>query len=197
MSILEQKIVLPGTFLSTQEEFSAGENAYDDEIGNIYASIIGLPVFDEKTKVVSVKAIARENRLMGLNSVCLALVSNVRENFVMLELLEAKSNKEKRVVSQPFAILPIANVKIDYVNALLEEFKTGDILLVKVVEMNKFSTVVSTKERKLGVIKAFCSKCRKPLLLNETKLKCLDCLNIENRKISTEYGKGFEWGESF
>jgi hypothetical protein len=41
---------------------------------------------------------------------------------------------------------------------------------------------VATNEKGLGVIKAYCSKCRQEMQYSNEKLMCLNCGNIEERK---------------
>lgn len=66
-------------------------------------------------------------------------------------------------------------------------FKKGDIIRAKVIDIDKFGIKLSTADNDLGVIKANCLYCRKPLNLKHAinnEVKCLNCKAVQKKKIA-------------
>jgi len=176
-----KKVVLPGEFLSTEEEFEPGKNAFESD-GNIYSGSLGSLETDSKAKEISVRP-AVERHVVGKGSVLLGRVSLVKENSVMVELCKDPDNKAP-IISHGMAMLPVRNVSRDYVEHLRDCFKVGDLVKVKVSKILPNGIDVATNEPDLGVVKAFCSRCRRPLEAFGQGLKCLSCGSTETRKIA-------------
>jgi exosome complex component CSL4 len=81
----------------------------------------------------------------------------------------------------------VSRVDTGFVKVLSEKFKIGDIVKARVDEIYPFGLELSTADPSLGVVKAFCAKCRQPLHLFGAMLKCLSCGATERRKISSDY----------
>ena len=96
------------------------------------------------------------------------------------------SRKEKTVTAQ--GIIQVSEIKPAYVRSLRDEIRVGDIIKGKVIEITPFNVIITFKQRGLGVIKAFCSKCRHDLSLKGQILECGNCGNKENRTLGFPYG---------
>ncbi|MDD5163050.1 MAG: exosome complex RNA-binding protein Csl4 [Candidatus ainarchaeum sp.] len=179
------KCSLPGEFLATEEEFSKGENTFEEN-GDIFSDSIGKPSEDTKRKVISI-AKAKVLAPIAVGSIVFGIVNLVRTNSVSIELSSLKSASERQVVGSSYAMLPVRNVSREYIENLKQEFKIGDFVKAKVSEAKPWGIDLRTNEAELGVIKAFCSKCRHPLQLSGRGLKCTSCGNSETRKLSSEY----------
>ena len=183
----QEELVMPGKFLTTEEEFLAGSNTFDDKDGKVYSSSIGQVEFDNAKKEVRVKSKSRTVKSIDAGSIVIGKVSIVKEQVVFIEILEASNNGEPRAITNAFGTLHVASASMGYVNKMSELFRVGDIVKARVVEVNPYSISMTTKESYLGVMKAFCVKCRKPLGLFGTSLKCTACGNAETRKLSMDY----------
>jgi exosome complex component CSL4 len=126
-------------------------------------------------------------QLMDVGSIVIGRVLIVKDSIVIVHLLQAEKNGEKRVISNPFGLLFISNVSKKFIKDLSNEFKIGDIIKAKISNITSYSVELTTSFPELGVIKAFCSKCRKPLHLSGRILKCLSCGSNESRKLSKNY----------
>ena len=85
-------------------------------------------------------------------------------------------------------IIAIFSAQNSYVKTLTSLFKIGDIVKCRVAMVSRHTIELETRSSpELGVIKGFCSRCRKPLKLFDQFLKCGSCSNEEQRKLSTEY----------
>jgi exosome complex component CSL4 len=183
----KQKIVLPGEFITVEEEFEAGRNAYEDKDGKVFSAKIGVTEFDEKNRNVSVKEAKRKCIPIDFGTIVIGRVILVKDSVVIISIGEAEKNGEKRIPVHSNAQLLVSNVSRDYVKSLRNEFRIGDIVKAKVVKVTKHSIDLTTSFPEFGVIKAFCTKCRNALQLFGRQLKCTKCGAVEKRKISTEY----------
>lgn len=182
----KKNVVLPGDFLSTEEEFSPGKNAFDSG-GDIYSKVAGIPETDAKRKEIAVKPFS-EIRQLKPGSIVLARVSLVKENSVIADLCLEAGATERVVLAPSTAMIPVRNVSQEYVESLKEYFKVGDLIKAKVTKILPDGSIdLCTNEPELGVIKAFCGKCRQPMHLSGTMLRCLNCGASERRKIAKEY----------
>ncbi|MDO8427833.1 MAG: exosome complex RNA-binding protein Csl4 [Candidatus Diapherotrites archaeon] len=179
------KMVVPGEFLSYEEEFMPGKNTFSLD-GQVYSALVGYAEFDDNERIVGVKAI-KSARAAGVGTHVLARVMLVKESAVLVQVMTAFKDTEKRVFSPTYASIYVAHVSSSYVKNLRDEFRKGDIVKAMVAEVTPYGIKLRTNEPSLGVIKGFCSHCRNELHLNGQNLRCLKCNAEETRKISTEY----------
>ncbi len=182
---MDKKKVLPGDFLSTEEEFIAGKNAVESN-GEIYSTVSGEVESDQKTKEINVQA-SKPMRALKKGDLVYGRVELVKENSVIITIGELADSEGQRIIGFGRAMLPIRNVSRDYVEKLSDFFKVGDIVKVKVSKLFKDAIDVESQQPDLGVVKAFCSKCRQPLHKFDSSLRCLKCGSGEQRKLSSEY----------
>ena len=182
---MKKKVVLPGEFLSTEEEFVPGKNAFDSE-GNVYSGALGEVEQDNKTKEISVKPSVQVKKIEK-GSIVFGRVSLVKENSVSIELFPNLDAEQRQVIPTTGAMLPIRCVSRDYVEKLRDCFKVGDIVRARVMKVIPQGFDLETNQPDLGVVKAFCGKCRKPMQVFGRNLKCLSCGNTETRKLSNKY----------
>ena len=127
-------------------------------------------------------------RLQGPGVVTLAIAVDSSQNAVMLDLVEWDSKNFSFIPRGLTGVLYVSNVKRGFVKDLSEEVKIGDILRVKILEVKKDAVSVTIAEKRLGVIKAFCSVCRHEMILTGNHLKCVNCGHVEKRKTAFDYG---------
>ena len=186
MNKLKKKVASPGEFLSTEEEFIPGKNTFEEN-GEIFSGSTGLVVEDLKSKEISVKP-ASEPVKIRPGSVVFGRVDVVKDSSVLIEMQNVYGSN-KKVFTSSFAVLPVRNVSRDYVERLRDFFKVGDLVKAKVAKILPGNNIdlETSSSPDFGVIKAFCSRCRKPLYLFGSSLKCTSCGNTEGRKISNDY----------
>ena len=183
--MLKKNLVLPGDFLTTEEEFLPGKNTFSDD-GTIYSDSSGEAVFNQKEKKVSVEK-KREVLSLDIGSIVYARVMLVKKSAVLVDIIHAEKDNMERVISNSNASIPVRNVSRDYVKSLNDYFKIGDIVKAKVSFTSEYAIDLRTNEPDLGVVNAFCSKCRHSLHSFGSKLKCTSCGNTEQRKLSKDY----------
>jgi len=67
--------------------------------------------------------------------------------------------------------------------------KPGDIIRTKVISNKNQVSHLSTNDKSLGVVYAFCSRCSNLLEQMRHEMRCPKCGNVEKRKIALDYGK--------
>jgi len=176
--------MLPGEFIGTEEEYLEGNGTYLED-GKLYASVAGDLHVDSKHRAT----IIAKDKIpdMRVGATVYGKVDEVFESkaFVTLEFSEI-SRKKKTIKMQ--GIIQVSEIKNEYVRVLRDELKVGDIIKGKVIDVTPFNVIISFKNRGLGVIKAFCSKCRQELSLKGNILECGNCGNKENRTLGFPYG---------
>src|SRR3989344_1959543 len=94
----KNNLVFPGSFLAFEEEFMAGSHAFEDSQGNVFADAIGAKMLDSANHEASVKPFPREVRLLERGNTVIAIVSSVKTNAVLVEILEAWNGAQRRTV---------------------------------------------------------------------------------------------------
>jgi len=173
----------PGQEIGIEEEFSAGSGTYVEN-GNICASVPG--EVGEKERCLSVmNRITLKVAMKG--SKVIGRVEDVIEPIALVQVLGVEGEGERFTKSSDYVVLHASKVKRDYVRNIHDEVKIGDIILAKIDEIRADDTKLTTVEPELGVVKAFCCRCRRPLVLKNFNLACEKCGNREYRKLSTKY----------
>jgi len=178
-----EKIVVPGEFICTEEEFAEGKYSYESD-GKLYSTILGKPESSKEYRDVSVKG-AKNIRSLRRDDIVYGRVMLVRDNSVGIEMLSAEgSSGERIVIGNSFASIMVRNVSQSFIRNLKAEFKIGDIVTAKVDSIKPYGIDLRTNERDLGVVIGFCSKCRTRLENAGNEFKCIACGSNEHRKIA-------------
>ena len=95
----------------------------------------------------------------------------------------------KRVSGVFTGILHISDVRERYVKSMNDVCKPGDIIRTKVISKKNQVSHLSTNDKSLGVVYAFCSRCSNLLEQKRHDMACPNCGNVEKRKPALDYGK--------
>lgn len=189
MSRSERKsgqFVVPGDRLGVIEEFTPGSGTYVEH-GTIHSKITGRTLLDMLNKKVSVYPLIPAVSVPRTGSTVLGQVLDVKSRTAMLRILKVGN----RPLSGFFTgVLHISDVSPSYVETMFNVCKTGDIMRAKVISEKNRTFHLSTAEKNLGVVYAFCSHCGHILLLRGLRMRCPRCGNIEKRKVTSDYGEG-------
>ncbi len=180
------KIVLPGDFLGTSEEFIPGTGVYDQG-GNLYASYIG-EVSIGNNRVINVIPRVETPPTIEEGDVVIGQVMDIKDNVAIVSIGCVKGKESREVAAPSQGIIHISNVRNGYVTELQQEFGYLDVVKAKVIDAKTLR--LSTKAKDLGVIKAICMKCKHDLKRKGNVLTCERCKRVETRKLSEDYGKG-------
>lgn len=180
------QFVLPGERLGVIEEFIPNNGTYVKD-GVIYSKIVGRALLDFLNKRVSVYPLVHVAKVPKVGSIVLGQVSSVQNENAGMRIFKVGN----KFISGFFTgVLHIADVRLRYVESMFDVCKPGDIMRAKVISEKNHIYHLSTKEKNLGVVYAFCSRCGYMLVSKKLSMYCPRCGKVEKRKITSDYGKG-------
>ncbi|BDC36359.1 exosome complex RNA-binding protein Csl4 [Candidatus Methanoliparum sp. LAM-1] len=182
---IEEKIVLPGDFICTTEEYVPGSNTYNNE-GSICSSIIGIVKLDDKLHKIDVLPLVMVPPEIKQDSIVLGKIILLKNSFAVLNIERVKGYENRSANVE--GTIHISNIQHTYIKTIDKAFNVGDIVKAKVISNNPIR--LTTQDKNLGVIKAFCPVCGETLEKKEKGLKCSRCNTRYQRKISEDYGWG-------
>jgi exosome complex component CSL4 len=179
--------VLPGDLIGTSEEFIPRNGAYLDG-GNIYSAASGIVNINKKERSISVTPVTNTPPHLQVGDIVIGQVTDVKDSVALVEIAGIKGKGEREIVNAEQAAIHVSNVKDAYVKDLYYEFAPFDIVKARVLDLRNMR--LSTVNKELGVMKAYCGNCRTVLKVDNNKLKCPKCERTETRKLSSDYGTG-------
>ena len=184
----EQKsghLVMPGERLGVIEEFIPDSGTYVKD-GVIYSKIIGHSLVALQSRRVQVYPIAQGAIVPKVGTVVIGQVGNAQSDNVLVKIFKIG---KKELTGTFGGILHVSDVSDRYIDQMSDVIKPGDLLRAKVISEKNQIFHLSTNDKNLGIIHAFCS--RDGTLLNQDRyeLKCPKCGNVERRKIAPDKGR--------
>ena len=184
----EQKsghLVVPGERLGVIEEFIPDSGTYVKD-GVIYSKIVGRALLDLLNKRVSVYPLVNGELVPKVSSTVMGQIGNAQSDNVLVRIFKIEN---KRLSGEFSGILHISDVSDRYIDSMNDVCKPGDIVRAKVISGKNRIFHLSTNDKNLGIVYAFCSRCGNLLEPQRYELHCPKCGNTENRKIAPDYGK--------
>jgi len=178
-------LVLPGERLGVIEEFIPDSGTYVKD-GVIYSKVVGRALMDLLSKRVSVYPLINGAAVPKVTSAVVGQVGNAQSDNVLVRIFQIGSKRLSGVFT---GILHVSDVQERYVNSMNDVCKPGDIIRTKVISDKNKVYHLSTKEKDLGVLYAFCSLCSNLLEPKRYEMQCPKCGNVERRKTALDYGK--------
>ena len=180
----QSEIKLPGDVLVATEEYMPGEGTYEHG-GMILASRIGTLVLDDREKIASI-VFSKEPVLPLVGDIALGTVLDAGGKMVQIEIRSLERNGRGMPASNRGA-LHITKMSEDFIDNPRKFFRLGDIVRARIIQLEP-SIQLSTAGEELGIVRAFCGKCRLPLERKGSQLHCAECERNEPRKLSGYYG---------
>jgi exosome complex component CSL4 len=188
MKAPEQKsghLVMPGERLGVIEEFIPDSGTYVKD-GVIFSKIIGHSLVDLQNRRVQVYPVADGATVPKVGTIVIGQIGNAQSDNVLVKIFRVGKKK----VSGTFGgILHVSDVSDRYIDQMSDVCKPGDIVRAKVISEKNQVFHLSTNDKNLGIIDAFCSRDSTLLVQDHYDLKCPKCGNIERRKLAPDYGK--------
>ncbi|RLG21645.1 RNA-binding protein [Candidatus Micrarchaeota archaeon] len=181
--------VIPGDYVGKEEEFIPSFGVYS-EGGELYSSIIGYVKTDAEKHNVKVFSKAKIPRMQKESTIVVGIVAELNDNIAIVDLMPIKSKSFLFVPNEVVAVLKVANVSRSFTKSLRDVLGIGDIIRAKIDSVYAHSVQLRIDEANLGVIKAYCKRCRHPLKLKGRRLVCENCGHVETRKLAKDYGQG-------
>jgi exosome complex component CSL4 len=178
--------ILPGEPLGVIEEFIPQDGTYVKD-GVIYSKVVGRALLDLLNKRVSVFPLVHVPRVPKVGSLVVGQVSSVQTQLASVRIFKVGS----KTLSGFFTgLLHVSDVHMQFIDSMFDVCKPGDILRAKVISERNRTYHLSTKDKSLGVVYAFCSHCGFMLEIKGRNLQCIRCGKVEKRKTAIDYGKG-------
>ncbi len=184
----EQKsghLVVPGERLGVIEEFIPDSGTYVKD-GVIYSKIVGRALLDLQNRRVSVYPVVEGVVVPKVGTVVIGQAGNAQSDNVLVRIFRID---KKKLTGNFGGILHVSDVSDRYVDSIADVCKPGDVMKAKVLSEKNQVFHLSTNDKGLGVLYAFCSRCGTLLEQQRYDLKCPKCGNIERRKMAPDYGK--------
>lgn len=184
--VKEGDSVLPGSKLGVIEEYIPGDGTFQDEDDAIYASITGIVHIDMKERKISVESITRKPVYPERNKIILGEIQNVTKKSAIVNIFRIEDDPCPVTFS---GFLFIKNAAGGYIEQMRDLYAPGDLIIARVQQQADGLARLSTVGSRFGVFQASCSRCGEALQLQGRQLECIECGNLERRKISQNYGK--------
>jgi exosome complex component CSL4 len=178
-------LVVPGERLGVIEEFIPDSGTYVKD-GVIYSKIVGRELLDLLNKRVSVYPLTEGAVVPKVGTVVIGQIGNAQSDNVLVKIYKIG---KKKLSGEFGGILHISDVSDRYVDSMNDVCKPGDIVRAKVISEKNRVFHLSTNDKNLGMLYAFCSQCGTLLEPQRFELRCPKCGNIERRKMAPDYGK--------
>jgi exosome complex component CSL4 len=180
------QLALPGERLGVIEEFTPDAGTFVKD-GVIYSKVVGRVLIDLAHKRVTVHQLTHGAKVPITGSTVVGQVATAQSETAGMRIFEIGADE---VSSGFMGILHISDAHIRYVDSMFDVCKPGDIVRAKVISEKNRTYHLSTKDRNLGVIYAFCSNCGTLLEQRRQGMHCPKCGRLERRKTATDYGRG-------
>ena len=179
------QFVAPGDLLGVIEEFTLGQGTYKDQ-GKIYAQVSGRTLLDLQNKTVSVYPLTHGIRVPKGGTTVTGQVSHLQNKTAEIKIFKLGNDD---LSGRYTGLLYISDISTSYVDSIYEACKPGDIIRAKVISEKNRIYHLSTTDKNLGVLYAFCSRCGHTLQQKRYRMHCPNCGKIEKRRIAVDYGK--------
>ena len=180
------QLVVPGEQLGVIEEFVPDLGTYVKD-GVIHSKVLGRALLDLSTRHVSVFPASHGPKVPRVTSIVVGQVSSVQNENANVRIFRVG----KEDISGFFSgILHISDVQMRYVDSMFDVCKPSDIIRAKVISDKNRMFHLSTQDKDLGVLYAFCTNCGFLLEPRRMSMHCPRCGRIEKRKTAFDYGKG-------
>ncbi len=180
------RLVVPGERLGVIEEFIPDSGTYVKD-GVIFSKLVGRELVDLQNRRVSVYPLIKDDLVPKASSIIVGQIGNAQSDNVLVKIFKLNN---KKLSGEFSGILHVSDVSDRYVDMMSDVVKPGDIVRAKVISSKNRVFHLSTNDKNLGIMYAFCSRCGN--LLDHQRydeLRCPKCGNIEKRKIAPDYGK--------
>ncbi|AAL80176.1 RNA-binding protein [Pyrococcus furiosus DSM 3638] len=187
-TVKDGDFVLPGDYLGVIEEYLPGEGVIVED-GNLYSTRAGWVRINKDKVEISLEPASSTPPIPKVGDIVYARVIDIKQQAVLLKMIKIEGKGDREIAMSKLAGIHISQVKDGFVEDLRNEFRIGDIVRARVITDEKSPIQLTTKDPDLGVVYAFCSKCKTPLVRRGNQLVCPKCGNVETRKLSSLYRK--------
>lgn len=181
----KQAGALPGDKLAVSEEFLPGRHTYDNH-GLIRALAAGSIVRDMKNMEISVKP-AVQPEVIKVDDWITGQVETTQANSANVHIFFLNGKPTHKDFSGMLSLRGLSGGGRGARRTT--PVKLGDVVRCRVFSLMNGIIHLTIDEPDMGVVAALCGNCGKPLLRGSaTKAKCVECGNVEERKLARDFG---------
>ncbi len=177
----DSKMVVPGDFIAVSEEFAASDGTLEEKDGKIIATRVGISRLDAKGRSASVVPFSATVSLAA-GDLVYGKVQDLYDSVALVQFEPVVEKKHFKAASNTYAYLRISEVQRGFVENFRDVLRIGDYVRANIKEVTKMGIYLTIAAPDLGVVKAFCSRCRNPLSFRGRILVCPSCGSKEERK---------------
>ncbi len=175
---MSENATFPGDKIASIEEYEAGHNTFDDG-DMVIAATIGQKDLDKVTRIASIK----HPKLLSIPKVGDIVIGTVAAVMSSMIAVSIDYINGKPTTSKVECICGTRNLRIRNV-ALV-----NDIVTLKIINHLNGTIHAAINEPNLGILYTKCRKCGGKVVSMRDAIKCTDCAWIDERKLSTDFGK--------
>ena len=175
---MSETATFPGDKIASIEEYEAGYNTFDDG-DMIRAATVGEKDVDKTTRVANIK----HPKLLSIPKVGDIIIGTVAAVMSSMIAVSIDYINGKPTTSKVECICGTRNLRIRNV-ALV-----NDIVALKILNHLNGTIHATISEPNLGILFTKCRKCGGKVVSMRDAIKCTECAWIDERKLSTDFGK--------
>jgi exosome complex component CSL4 len=178
------EVAMPGDKLAISEEFLPGANAYERS-GLIRALRVGTVQKDSVNMEISVKPTV-EPETPKIDDWVTGQVEAVQSSSANVHLYFLNGKPTHKDFS---GMLNLRGMTGARGARRMTPVKSGDVVRCRIYSLTNGIIHLTIDEPEMGVTAALCGNCGRPLLMgNATRAKCVECGNVEERKLARDFG---------
>ena len=175
---MSDSITLPGDKIAIIEEYEAGKNTFEDG-HNVRATVVGNTEIDKKNRIAQVKNL-KFSGIPEVNDYVIGTVAAVMSSMIAVSIDYVNNKRTKSDVECICQTRHLRKKNVALVN---------DIVALKITAHKNGTIHATINEPELGVLITKCKKCGEKVIPLRDAIKCTECNWIDERKLSTNFGK--------
>jgi len=180
----EKKAVLPGDKLAVAEEYLPGSHVYDDS-GMLRSLSVGTVTKDLKKREISV-ATATHANLLKVGDYVTGQVETAATSNANVAIYYVNGKQTDKGFG---GMLMLRSGRRERGARSGPPVKLGDVVRCRVFSLVNGIVHLSMDDDRTGVIFALCGNCGRPLQKGGNRAKCVECGNVEERKLASDFGR--------
>ena len=175
---MSENAVFPGEKIASIEEYEAGYNTFDDG-DMVRAATIGQIEMNKTTRTVNIKH-PKTLSIPKVGDIVIGTVAAVMSSMIAISMDYING---KPTTSKVECICSTRNIRIRNV-ALV-----NDTITLKIISHLNGTIHATISEPDLGILFTKCRKCGGKVVPMRDAIKCTECSWIDERKLSSNFGK--------
>lgn len=180
-----RKTALPGDRLAVSEEYLPASHVYDDS-GLLRALAVGTVVKDSMKREISVKASAQPH-LLQLGDYVTGQVESAATSNASVAIYYVNGKQTDKGFG---GMLMLRSGRRERGARAGPPAKLGDVVRCGVFSLMNGIVHLAIDDERTGVVFALCGNCGRPLQRGgQNRAKCVECGNVEERKLANDFGR--------